>query len=64
MSEKMIEYNLELIGRVGKKDIMITERIKFLKSLRCDKQMDKHMSACCKSIIDEEISFLLRLLNI
>lgn len=64
MSERMIQHNLELIDRIGLKDIAAREHLKYLKMLQSDEITVKHAGITFKSLIDTEISFLEKLLNI
>ena len=59
MSEKMIEHNLELIERLGKKDIAIKERVKM-----CGHLLDHVKSDVAQELLRQEIEALTRILNI
>ena len=59
MSERMIEHNLKLIERVGKKDIAIKERIKI-----CGHLLDHLKSDVAQELLRQEIEALTRILNI
>ena len=59
MSEKMIEHNLKLIERVGKKNIAIRERIKM-----CNHLLVHVKSDVAQELLRQEIEALTRILNI
>ena len=59
MSDKMIQHNLELIERIGKKDIAIRNHIK-----RCILLLDHVKSDVAKECLTQEIEALTRVLNI